>query len=331
MPPEVELFDDWGAIERAAGATLDREACACLFDRLAWYRLIADHAPPPGRLLAARSKGAWLFLARDGKSASAFANWYTLRFSAVGADPVPIESLARALRRPAAGIARIELAPLDEADPLPAAFRAAGWLTFTRAATTRWAIDTKGMNFEAYWATRGSRLRNTAKRRAKAAGLDITIYTAFDADAWSAYEDIYSQSWKPTEGSPAFLRALAEQEGAAGTLRLGIACKEGRPIAAQLWLVEAGHATIHKLAYTEDMRDLSPGTILSVAMFRHALDVDKVDLIDFGTGDDGYKADWMDRTERLHRMVAFNPSSLAGLLGAARATASDLVRRLRLH
>jgi hypothetical protein len=195
MPPEVELFDDWGAIQRAAGATLDRESRTCLFDRLAWYRLIAEHAPPRGRLLTARNRGAWLFLARNGKSASAFANWYTLRFSAIGDDPVAIESLARALRRPAAGIAHIELAPLDEADPLPAAFRAAGWMTFTRAATTRWMIDTKGMNFDAYWATRGSRLRNTAKRKAKAAGLDIAIHTTFDADAWAAYEEVYNQSW----------------------------------------------------------------------------------------------------------------------------------------
>src|ERR1044072_2578056 len=228
MPPEVGLFDDWSAIERAAGTTLGRAARTCLFERLGWYRLIADHAPPPGRLLAARTTGAWLFLARDGKSVSAFANWYTLRFSAIGHDPVATESIARALRRPSVGIAHIELAPLDAQDPLPAAFRAAGWLTFTSAATTRWTIDTKGMNFETYWATRGSRLRNTAKRKTKAAGLDIAVHTDFDVDAWSAYEDVYGQSWKPSEGSPAFLRALAEQEGAAGTLRLGIARKDGR-------------------------------------------------------------------------------------------------------
>ena len=132
------------------------------------------------------------------------------------------------------------------------------------------------MDFEAYWAKRPAQLRNTAKRKAKAAGLDIEIHDRFDEAAWADYEAVYRASWKPEEGSFPFLRALAEQEGAAGTLRLGIARKDGRPVAAQLWLVENGEATIHKLAYAEDAKALSPGTILGMAMFRRALDVDRV-------------------------------------------------------
>jgi hypothetical protein len=31
-------------------------------------------------------------------------------------------------------------------------------------------------------------------------------------------------------------------------------------------------------------------------MFAHVIDVDRVAAIDFGTGDDPYKADWMDHT-----------------------------------
>ena len=82
----------------------------------------------------------------------------------------------------------------------------------------------------------------------------------------------------PQEGSPAFLRALAEQEGAAGTLRLGIAYDAGgRAVAAQFWLVEDGVATIHKLAHREDARAGSPGSLLSQAMFRAAIDDDRVD------------------------------------------------------
>src|ERR1043165_7748195 len=128
------------------------------------------------------------------------------------------------------------------------------------------------MDFEAYWAARPAQLRNTAKRRGKSAGLEIEIYDGFDARAWADYEAVYRASWKPEEGSFPFLRALAEQEGAAGTLRLGIARKDGRPVAAQLWLVENGRATIHKLAYDEGAKTLSPGTVLSLAMFRSAID-----------------------------------------------------------
>ena len=125
----------------------------------------------------------------------------------------------------------------------------------------------------------------------------------------------------------AFLRALAEQEGAAGTLRLGIARHQGRPVASQLWLVENGVATIHKLAYAEDAKQLSPGTVLSMAMFRHVLDVDKVEAVDFGLGDDPYKADWMAERRPVYRLEAYNIFTLSGLIGLARAGAAKLVRR----
>ncbi|MDB5698385.1 MAG: family N-acetyltransferase [Alphaproteobacteria bacterium] len=339
MPVEVELFDDLDAVERDAAGALDRGACVSLFDRLAWFRLIERHAPPAGRLLALRASAAgakaWMLLVLNGNRARAYANWYSLRYSAIGCHGAvgadAIGALAAALRRHRPAIGGIELYPLAASDPLPRTFRAAGWLTFTRPASVSWQIDTEGMDFDAYWATRSSRLRNTAKRKAKAAALDIAIHRRFDAAAWADYERVYQASWKPAEGSAAFLRALAEQEGEAGTLRLGIAKRDGEAIAAQLWLVENEVATIHKLAYAEAARELSPGTVLSVEMFRHALDVDQVRCVDFGTGDDGYKADWMERSEPLLMMQAFNPSTIAGLAAAARAGASTLVRALRSH
>lgn len=333
IPAEVEHYDDWDAVALAAGGALDRARRDSLFDRLSWFRLIAAHAPPPGNLLALRASDgnadAWLFLAVEGRCARAYANWYSLRFGAIGGDAPLIEALARGLRARRPAIERVELYPLASADPLPAAFAAAGWLTSTRPASTSWQIDTKDMDFDAYWATRGSRLRNTAKRKAKAAALDIVLHTRFDTEAWNAYEAVYARSWKPAEGSPAFLRALAEQEGAAGTLRLGIAKKDGVPVAAQLWLVEHGEATIHKLAYAESAKSLSPGTILGEAMFRHALDRDRVRVIDYGTGDEPYKADWMGERRMLWRLTARNPRRLKGLAGALRAKASNLARRLR--
>jgi hypothetical protein len=323
----VELFDTWDAVRRAGGDALDRQSS--LFERLSWYQLLDRHSPPDGKLVAARSGNAWLFLATDGPSARAYANWYSLRFSAPGGDESSLACIAAALRRRTPRLSRVELAPLAPGDPLPKAFDAAGWLTFTQQATVNWQVDTRGLGFADYWAARPSRLRNTARRKARTAGLGIKIYSRFDADAWSDYEAIYRSSWKPGEGSPAFLQALAREAGARGTLRLGIARKDGRPIAAQLWLVESGHATIHKLAYDEAARDLSPGTILSVEMFRHVLDVDRVHKIDFGTGDDAYKAEWMDRCEPLNRLIAFNPRTPAGLAGAARAAVSRLVRSAR--
>jgi hypothetical protein len=324
---EVELFDSLEAVEADCAGDLDRRPS--LFERLGWFRLVAAHCPPPGRLLAARARSGarstWLFLAEHGGRGRAWGCWYSLRFGLVG-DPEGAEPIAKALRK---RLSRLEISPLDDPEPIASAFRRAGWVALVSPATISWRIATAGQDFESYWAERPGKLRSTAQRKAKAAKLDIEIHRAFDESAWAAYEEVYAASWKPEEGSPAFLRAMAEKEGEAGRLRLGIAGKDGRPLAAQLWTVEDGTAWIHKLAYREDSKSLSPGTVLSMAMFRAALDGDRVDRIDYGTGDDGYKRDWMGERATLWRIEAFNPRSPVGLAGAARAGLSALVRRLR--
>jgi hypothetical protein len=261
-------------------------------------------------------------------TAAAYAVWYSLRFNAVGdRDPDLLTAIAAALRD--GGLARVELGPIEDPEPLERGLREAGWIVFAAPRTANWRIDTAGMDFERYWAKRPARLRNTAKRKAKGAALDVVVHDRFDAAAWDDYESVYRASWKPEEGSFPFLRALAEQEGAAGTLRLGIAKAAGVPVAAQLWLVENKEATIHKLAYSEAAKAMSPGTILGMAMFRHVLDQDRVERIDYGTGDEAYKAEWMEEKKTLWNLTAFNPRTFKGLLGAGRAWASALAARRR--
>jgi hypothetical protein len=328
----IALFDDLDAVAADAAGALDRDRQPSLYSRLDWFRLIHDHCPPAGRLAVLRGRDgdrqAWLFLAADGREARAYAAWYSLRFDGVGAVKSDVmTAVAEAARK--RGFDRVELAPVEEPEPLRSAFGKAGWKVFVTPKTGNWRIDTAGMDFEAYWAARPAQLRNTAKRRGKSAGLEIEIYDRFDPRAWAEYEAVYLASWKPEEGSFPFLRALAEREGAAGTLRLGVARKDGQPVAVQLWLVEHGEATIHKLAYAEHAKAMSPGTLLGMAMFRRALDTDRVCVIDYGTGDDAYKKDWMAERRVLWRIAAFNPRTLRGLLGAARAAASALVARVR--
>lgn len=327
---EVELFDDLDAAERDSGGALARAAQPSLYDRIDWYRLLAAHCQLKGKPIVARARHmqqrAWMFLAVEDRQANAWTAWYSLRWRPIGAPELYRHMLA-ALRDGL--VPALDFAPLEETEALVQACRESGWIPFVEPATVNWRAHTEGMDFDAYWATRPGRLRSTAKRKAKAAGLEIEIFDRFEAAAWAEYESVYAASWKPDEGSPSFLRALAEQEGAAGTIRLGIARKDGVPLAAQLWLVENGEATIHKLAYREDARELSPGTVLSKAMFRHVLDGDRVASIDYGTGDEPYKADWMDERRTLWRVRAYNRRTLGGLAGAARRAASSLVRRAR--
>jgi hypothetical protein len=330
MEPALQRFVDLDAVARVAGDALDRANQPLLFDRLDWYRLLHAHCPPPGRFEAwqaqAGSKQAWLFLAVRGSSASAFANYYSLRFDIAGNHaPDLLAALATGLRR---RFARLELAPFANPEPLAEALRQAGWWVSVRPAAVNWRLAING-DFDAYWAQRPSRLRSTARRRAKAVDLEINIFNHFTEEAWNDYEEVYRASWKPEEGSFPFLRALARRESEAGALRLGIARHQGRPVAAQLWLIENSTAWIHKLAYAEDAKSWSPGTLLSESMFRAAIDQDRVKCIDYGNGDESYKADWMESRHLLWRISAMNPRRLSGLVGTARAAVGRLARSFR--
>jgi hypothetical protein len=164
----------------------------------------------------------------------------------------------------------------------------------------------EGRSFAEYWATRPGQMRTTLRRKGKK--VQVEILDSFDEDAWDAYEAIYSESWKPEEGAPDLLRRFAQAEGAAGRIRLGIARADGVPVAAQFWTVEDGTAYIHKLAHRESAKPLSAGATLTAALFEHVIDRDKVDLIDFGTGNDPYKRDWMERHRPRYRIDCLDPA-----------------------
>ncbi len=232
------------------------------------------------------------------------------------------------LRREAA---RLSLYPVreEEQQAILAALRSAGWWTKATPAGDRHWLDLGDMDHDSWWASRPGALRNTVQRKAKKGIVDIQLLTSFDPGSWAAYERIYAASWKPEEGDPALLRAFAEMESARGTFRMGIARIEGIPVAAQYWTVEDGSAFIHKLAHVEDSLKASPGTLLSAALFRHVIEVDRVMRVDFGTGNDAYKRDWMNRHEPLWRIEAFNPSRVAAWGPAFKAFAQTLLRKDR--
>lgn len=332
-----EIFRDLSAALSVAQGGLSRDAQISLFDRAEWFERTWAHCPPAERPLAirARTEGsdAWLFLAETGGAAMGLASWYTLAFRPVFTG-APSESAARALivaiarrLRPHLSSIMLDHVPDYEAHLLRRGFGGAGWITHVEPQTANWSVDVTDKPFEAFWAERPGQLRSTAKRKAAKAPIEITIHDRFDEAAWDEYADIYANSWKPYEGSVDFVRAMAETEGAAGTLRIGIARLEGQAIAAQLWTVEHGTAMIHKLAHREEAAELSPGTILSKAMFAHVIDKDRVSMIDFGTGDDRYKADWMDTRRDLMRVELYNPRTLRGLIGGMKAGLRTLVRR----
>lgn len=305
------------------------------FDRPEWFGLLEAHGfAGKGRVDAKGSSAAASALLplrreRAGHLAG-LTNWYSFAirpmFSGTEGRSAALTDLFRRLRDQAA---KLSLYPVldGEQDAIVAALRTAGWWVRTTPAGDRHWLDLGDMNHDAWWASRPGALRSTVQRKAKKGLVDIQLLTEFDPGSWAAYEQIYAASWKPEEGHPALLRAFAENEGAGGRLRMGIARIDHLPVAAQFWTVEGGTAFIHKLAHVEDSLKASPGTLLSAALFRHVIEVDGVRRVDFGTGNDAYKRDWMNRHDPLWRIEAFNPSRVAAWGPALKAFVRSILRK----
>jgi CelD/BcsL family acetyltransferase involved in cellulose biosynthesis len=142
---------------------------------------------------------------------------------------------------------------------------------------------------------------------------------------------VYHSSWRDEEAYPGFIRGLAESAARAGSLRLGLLYADGIPVAAQFWLVHAGVASIYKIAYVEKFAKFSVGTVLTAHMMRQALDVDRVSVVDYLSGDDDYKKDWMSHRRERWGILAFNLRSLRGIALAGRHLGGRRIKQMLNH
>lgn len=291
---------------------LTAPSSAAPFDRAEWFALLAETGLTPLIAMATDAEAtAALALTEDRGRIAPLRNWYSFTWRelapAGAAGDRLLEAIARQLKSRGW---RVTLEPVPgedgSAERLARAFRAAGWQVAVEPCDINHILPVDGRSFAEYWETRPGQLRTTLKRKAKK--VEVKVLTCFDEAVWADYEAIYAASWKPSEDQPAMLRAFAEAEGAAGRLRLGIARAEGLAVAAQCWTVENSIAYIHKLAHLESHKPLSAGTTLTAALFRHVIDTDKVALVDFGTGDQAYKADWMEQVRQRFRIDCLAPA-----------------------
>jgi len=280
------------------------------FARADWWQGLARHCGLAPLVVESQVGNATLLLPlmRRENRLEALANWYNFNWEPVVSHPEAAPALLAALARDLARhTGRLTLAPLHAADTeiLATAFAGAGWVVERAVYGHNHVLPVGGRGYAAYLASRPGALRTTLTR--KSGKVAVEIHTHFADGLWAEYEAVYAASWKPNEGSPAFLRDFARAEGAAGRLRLAIARVGDEAVATQFWTVEAGTAFIHKLAHREAASVLSPGTTLTAALLAHVINHDRVALVDFGTGDEAYKRDWMEATRPLYRLDIFHP------------------------
>jgi CelD/BcsL family acetyltransferase involved in cellulose biosynthesis len=288
---------------------------------------------PPGMPLAClvgrhRERDPAFFGARSFTSLS---NYYTLRYGPVVDDGDSRGALAALIqglraRRPRYAVLHFEPLAADAAlsDDLAVALRGAGLIARRYFRFGNWYDDTRGLSFCDYLARRPAALRNTFRRNSRrlagagAVRVDVVQDGRGLADALDRYEQVYAASWKRSEPYPAFIRRLAAALADAGALRLGLLYVDHQPVAAQVWLVWQGRAILYKLAHDRAFDALSPGTVLTMRMLERLLDEERIGELDLGAGDDPYKRLWASRRRERVGLVAFDPLTLRGAMGALR-------------
>jgi hypothetical protein len=264
---------------------------------------------------------------------SSLSNFYTITFSPIGRSPD--DDTREVLGALAKGIASdshrwdlVELRPLDPASPaypnLLRSFKSAGMVVQEYFCFGNWYLPTAGLAYDEYIKNMPSAMQNTIRRKKRKlektgkARIDIITGAEGLEVAIEAYSRIYLSSWKRSEPYPNFVPGLIRTCAEKNWLRMGVVYLDDQPIAAQVWIVNSGKATIYKLAHDQRYDEYSSGSTLTTHLIQHVLEVDKVREIDFGSGDDPYKKNWLSQRRERWGILAMNPRSLAGCMGILR-------------
>ena len=333
-PPSEAVTGEFGS-PASLPASIDESAG---FIRQAWFDMLGGHCFADRELLLATAHigdaSAVLPLVVDDDRLGALANYYSFAYGPMfEGEPSPDVRFAL-LRRIATDLRaryrRVSLYPLveeDTADLLRRAFAAGGWIALLTDRGENHVLDLRGRNFVIYWAQRPGALRSSVRRKGRSERYGFEIHETVTDALWHDYTTVYAASWKNAEPWPAMIRSIADEAAARGALRLGFAREDGRAVAMQLWTIEGKVACIHKLAHDSAEDAGSPGTLLSHHMFRHMIDTEKVARIDYGTGGNAYKRDWMDVVRPMQRLDCFDPRKAGLWLPALKTRISQLVGR----
>jgi hypothetical protein len=328
------------------------------FLSLPWFRNLETTVLPPGlgaeiitvnSSESAKSPAGALLLNRNPKNRllspvrlESLSNYYTSYFGVIlRRDPNGMSDVVRCLvrtlccRKPSWDV--LDIRPVDLSKPAIQKFLVAlkdvGIVTQEYFCFGNWYLKVAGRCFSEYFRELPSRVRVNVprhkRRLQKAARVRIEVYRGGDQldVAIRDYEAIYNSSWRDSEAYPSFIRGLILTAAQHDWLRLGILYVDDEPAAAQIWITHAGVASIYKLCYAEKFEKWSVGSILTAHLLEIALDGEKVHEVDYLTGDDTYKAEWMsDRRERWG-IMAFNPKTAWGRAGMVRHIGGRRLKR----
>lgn len=352
----ANVSDDWRATTDSVEELFERGFKRSVFLSRSWFQnllqtslksgenvrvfTIEDPALPgtPVLLLPASYRKSELLKPR---TLSSLTNFYSPLFEpllSANCDPQrALSELARTIVADSPSWDVLNLRWLDNHSPLfeelVGALRSAGFVVQTYFCSGNWYEPIAGRSYEQYLQGLRSSVRNIARSKAKkierSGRVRLEIVTGGDGleSAVRAYEKIYNSSWKTPEPYPEFMPGLLRAFAKEGWLRLGVAYVDEEPAAAQVWFLANGVASIYKIAYDQKFKDLSVGSFLTMHMIRAAIDVEKVQEIDYLTGDDQYKRDWMSQRRERWGILAMNPRTPKGAAAIVRHVGGRFAKR----
>jgi hypothetical protein len=340
---EFACYSDWDQLPEGADARFAQGEKDSLFFSRWWFEnlsttLADDEALMVACVLDGDQVWAILPLVRSaGDLYRALNHRYTTHYSLLLADDAPQQTLACL----ADGLVKLPVRALllepvadddDRVRSLRERMAAAGYACENRFRLYNWIYRVQGQSFAEYLAGRPARLRSTIARKRRKLdrehGYQIRLFTG-DAvpQAMPDYYAVYTASWKANEQYEDFMDGMVAGFSRAGWSRLAILYVEDRPVAAQLWYVLHGKANIFRLAYDKAWKAYSPGTLLTSFLIEYVIDTDKVEEIDFLTGNDAYKQDWMSERRERFALSCVNSARPAGRLGRLAASLKRLLGR----
>lgn len=139
---------------------------------------------------------------------------------------------------------------------------------------------------------------NTIKKqlqKLKNVDWDIKIYTDWNEveNALIDFNKLYQARWNRLEPHKRFIPNISKLTAEKGWLKIGVLYIRNEAAAAQIWFHCNNTAYIFKIAQDPRFSSYSPGTILTGYLIENAINIGKANKVDFLSGDDSYKKEWM--------------------------------------
>ena len=357
---EVRAYTSVDGLPERVTAFVDATAGSDFFRSLAWFRTVlatavrnrdesriyvAEIAGRPIAMLIGSERHAAGIL-RTNMLLSAGQGIYAATFAPLLDPELGSEGLTTIVSAIGRQVPRLDVLRFDGLDPRSADF-AVLWQALRRSCMVMqrfanfniWTEEVGCDGFAEYIARRPASIREWADGGSAGFAPSMRFELVTDgvdlARPLLDYALVDVQSSRVPEPYPDCTPALARAAASRGLLRLGLLYFDDRPVAAQIWIVSGGTATIWRERHADHLDGLPLQAKLTAMILRLLFGTDKIRRIEFSRDTSEIAPAWAGDCHERVGIIACNPRSGKGRLAAARhlgghAAMSTLRRIYRL-